>query len=532
MAAPFPARVRALSSLTRIPKQLFGVNPFAGDCLPARTPLLFDSGRPTTPFPHPWNYQRPLDILDAYFWRADEETGAARHNRYLDVPGFPPVLVTRDPGVIRAILTATGDREGQFDRDTLPSAGIARATGNDTLLFGNGSLWRRQRKVSASPFGKTSLFQVDVFLEFEETFRKTARRRLMLLRKRFAETNAQRLQMAVEPEIKVLMLEMLTSCFFGASIDEQQLREVYVPAIERIIDHIVRDTITNRLSIPRSILAKISRSYADAQRDFAVFDDLTAQVLAARPERRGLWKKFQSDAPDDAIRSNIKVFLAGALEATTSFAAWAISHLARNEAWQERVYQEVAAIADYSPDQLDGARNLSAVLDETLRLTPSLYFLPRRATAPTVIQTADGREMHNPAGTHILLDVWHANRHDDHWGEALTGFPAAAFAPERWKHIAAHEGQSKEFLHFGFGHGSRVCPGKHLGQLEVALAVGVFVKLFRFRAIHAHNEPKAGVSTKPADGALVELELRTPSSGMTSEAEWSDLLASDHHLSR
>lgn len=253
-------------------------------------------------------------------------------------------------------------------------------------------------------------------------------------------------------------------------------------------------------------------------------------MLAARPERRGLWKKFQSDAPDDAIRSNIKVFLAGALEATTSFAAWAISHLARNEAWQERVYQEVATIADYSPDQLDGARNLSAVLDETLRLTPSLYFLPRRATAPTCIQTADGREMHIPAGTHILLDVWHANRHEDHWGEAVSGFPATAFAPERWEKLAAREGQSKEFLHFGFGHGSRVCPGKHLGQLEVALAVGVFVKLFRFRAINAKNEPKAGVSTKPADGALVELELREPSSGMTTEAEWSTLISSDASL--
>lgn len=228
-----------LSRLAGIPNQLLGRNPFAGNCLPARTPLLFDSGRPTAPFPHPWNYQRPLDILDAYFWRADKETGAARHNRYLDVPGFPPVLVTRDPGVIRAILTATGDREGQFDRDTLPSAGIARATGNDTLLFGNGSLWRRQRKISASPFGKTSLFQVDIFLEFEETFRKTARRRLMLLRRQLAATGTQRVQIAVEPEIKVLMLEMLTNCFFGAVIDEQQLRETYVPAIERIIDHIV-----------------------------------------------------------------------------------------------------------------------------------------------------------------------------------------------------------------------------------------------------------------------------------------------------
>ncbi len=160
----FLDRVPGVRCLARLPKQLLRINPFGGDCLPSRVPMLFQRGRRTFPFPHPWNYQRPIDILEAYFWRADEETGAGRHNRYLDILGFPPVLVTRDPGVIRAVLTATGDREGQFDRDTLPSTGIARATGGDTLLFGNGEVWRRQRKVSASPFGKTALFQEDVFL--------------------------------------------------------------------------------------------------------------------------------------------------------------------------------------------------------------------------------------------------------------------------------------------------------------------------------------------------------------------------------
>jgi len=517
-------RLPGIRFLARLPKQLVTMNPFRGDCKPTRVPVLFQTGRPSLPFPHPWNFQRPIDILDAYFWRADEETGSGRHNRYLDVPGFPPVLVTRDPGVIRAILTATGDREGQFDRDTLPSSGIARATGEDTLLFGNGSMWRRQRKVSAAPFGKTSLFQIDVFFEFEDTFRNTAKKRLTVLRQHLLETNSPRLQIAVEPEIKTLMLEMLVECFFGVSIDYQELREVYVPALERVIDHIVRDSVVNRLGLPRTLLARFSHRYAQANRDFETFEELTDRVLAARSSGRGLWKKFRSEAPDAALRSNIKVFLAGALEATTSYATWTISHLARNEAWQEKVFREVEAMADYSPDQLSAARHLGAVLDETLRLTPSLYFLPRKATAPTRIQTADGREMFIPKDTHILLDVWHANRHADHWGEAATGFSATEFAPDRWEKLATQKSHSKEHLHFGFGHGPRVCPGKHLGQLEVALVVGVFVKLFRFRAVHSKNDVKAGVSTKPADGTLVELELREPSAGMTTENEWNTII--------
>ncbi len=502
-------RMKNLAELfSRLPGQVLRKNPFGGDCLPTRVPLLFQSGRSTFPFPHFWNYRRPIEILDTYFLHADEQEGSARHNRYLSVLGFPPVLVTRDPAIIRDILTSTGEREDQFDRDTLPSSGIARATGDDTLLFGNGAMWKRQRKVSASPFGKTSLFQVDVCLEFEETFRRAARERMSALRQHLNETGTKTVTLALESEIKVVMLQMLTECFFGTRIDPQELREVYVPTIERVIDHIMRDTVVNRIGIPRAVLSRLIPSYAKAAKDIERFEELVYRVLEARNSDRGLWKKFKSDAPDSALASNIRVFLAGALEATTSFATWAISHLARNQDWQQKVFDELTFVDDFTPDQLNSATHLNAVLEETLRLTPSLYFLPRKATAETTVQTSDGRKMVIPRSTHILLDVWHANRHPDHWGEATTGYPADQFHPDRWLELAERKGVSKDFLHFGFGHGSRVCPGKHLGQLEVALVVGALVKLFQFEAVNAENKVKAGVSTKPDDGALLTLKLR------------------------
>jgi cytochrome P450 len=202
------------------------------------------------------------------------------------------------------------------------------------------------------------------------------------------------------------------------------------------------------------------------------------------------------------------VFLAGALEATTSYASWAISHLARSPCAQEKVFAAVENIRDYTPENLDKAEYLGHALDETLRLTPALYFLPRRASADTWIATADGRKMFIPKGTHILLDIWHANRHEDHWGIEATGYAALDFAPERWAAMAAQGRASKEILHFGFGHGPRVCPGKHLGQLEVGLVVGAFVKMFKFTAENPANPVKAGVSTKPLDGTVVDLERR------------------------
>jgi cytochrome P450 len=461
------------------------------------------------PFPHPWNFHEPIRILDAYFWGAEKEQGSGRHNRYLDVPGFAPVFVTRDPGVIRAITHATGDAEGQFERDTLPSTGIARATGEDSLLYANGPAWRTQRKLAASPFGKTKLFQPERFHEFEETFRHTVTNRVELLRQHVASTGQKVTRVMLEPEIKAVMLEMLTNNFFGAEIAYQELTDQYVPALERLIAHIVEDTVLNRIGISVTWLPSFTRSIAQTKDDYATFDRLTDLVLATRKEGKGLWSQFKSDAPDEALRSNLKVFLAGALEATTSYASWAISHLARNLGAQAKVFDAVKDIDDYTPENLGKAKYLGHVLDETLRLTPSLYFLPRKAASDKWIETADGRKLFIPIGTHILLDIWHANRDEDNWGTVATGYRALEFVPERWVDMAAQGRGSRESLHFGFGHGPRVCPGQHLGQLEVCLVVGAFVKIFNFKAVHADNPATAGVSTKPADGTLVDLERRS-----------------------
>jgi len=480
------------------------VNPFEGDCTPSRVPLLA-TGRPSLPFPHLGNYREPLRILETFFVGAEHEAACARHNRYLDVPGLSHVLVTRDPGVIRAILSATSDQPGDFDRDTLPARGIARATGEDTLLYSNGALWRHQKKLAAPSFSRSNLFQPEKFHDFERTFRETVLERLGVLRARQQATGERATRVQLEPEIQVVMLEMLVNNFFGGEVEYEELRDRYVPAIVMLIDHMVSDTVGRWLRAP---FGAFSPRRSALRRAAADFEALTDVALSGRAEGRGLWAQFRSDAPDPLLRSNIRVFLAGALEATTSFAAWAASHLSHAPEVQERLFQEVRSIDVYDPENLAEAKTLSRVLEETLRLTPSLYFLPRCATVDTWIETADHRRMKIPEGTHVVLDVWHANRCEDFWGVDASGYPADAFAPDRWDVLEAKGRSAKEILHFGFGHGPRVCPGKFLGLLEVALVVGAFVKVFEFTAVGPPAAARAGVSTKPADGVLVDLSVR------------------------
>jgi hypothetical protein len=43
---------------------------------------------------------------------------------------------------------------------------------------------------------------------------------------------------------------------------------------------------------------------------------------------------------------------------------------------------------------------------------------------------------------------------------------------------------------------------------DLKSVVGAFVKIFKFTAVNGQPRPRAGVSTKPADGVLVDLALR------------------------
>jgi len=490
---------------SRLLQQVRGVNPFGGDCRPTRVPL-FGFGRPTLPFPHLWNYKNPIKIFETFYWDAAKEMGSGKHNRYIYAAGLPPVLLTREPAVIKAVLAATGDKPGQFDRDTSPMAGIARATGEDSLLYSNGPTWRRQKRLSAEPFSRANLFQPEKFHGFEQTFRTTVAERLETLRSHQQASGEKASRIRLEPEIKVLMLEMLVNNFFGGQVSEKELRNRFAPSIEMLIDHMISDTVA---PISQALFRMLTGRNAILRQKAVDFEALTDIALSGRAEGLGLWKQFKSDATNDALRSNIRVFLAGAMEATTSFASWAISHLSHAPEIQDQIFAEVKDMNVYDPDNLMSAVTLNRVLEETLRLTPALYFLPRRATVDTWIETADQRKMFIPKGTQLRLDVWHANRCEEFWGKAVTGYPAESFAPDRWEVLAKKGITAKEMLHFGFGHGPRFCPGRFLGLLEVGLVVGAVVKIFKFTAVGKETQAKAGVSTKPADGVLVDLELRT-----------------------
>lgn len=489
-----------LDRLARLPGQLRGRNPFSGTLPVARLPLL-DTTRVTVR-----HFRTPLRILDFVF-RDDGDL------KYLDVPGFPPILFVRDPELIRAVAVATANG-GDFDRDTLPTQGIARVVGPENLLFSQGATWRKHKGAVARPFGVRAVQTPEVFHHMERAIRRAVEPQVEEIARQVARSPTNSLRLQLETDIRAVMLDVLVNVLFGAPVPHEELRTRYLPAIERVVAYILLDTVANPLGLSVCTLTTLTPGHRQLKRDRRVFEELVDRVIRTRGEGAGFWPLLTAQGTAAAVRSNVRVFLAGALEATASYISWTLCNLARDPGAQERASREAAAHTELTPEARESATYLQRVLAESLRLNNALYFLPRVALRETTVETSRGT-LTVPARTHLILATYHANRCERHWGAAATGFPALAFAPDRWEpeRMRAHGRASKDVLHFGFGHGPRVCVGKHFSEAEAFVCLTLFLRRFRFRAAHPTVDADSGVSTRPSDKVDLILSLRDGAGG-------------------
>lgn len=484
-----------LTRLRRLPGQLAGRYPFGGTRPVARLPLL------PTVLCTAANARTPLRILDRVF-----AGGGDLH--YLDVPWLPPILFVRDPEVVRAVTVGTANG-GPFDRDTLSTQGIARVVGGRNLLYAQGDLWKRHRAAMARPFGVGAVLTPEVYAGIERSVKRAVEPALERIARRVAASPDGTCRMRLEPDIQAAMLAVLVNVLFGAEVPNDEIRERYLPAIARVIRYILVDTVVNPFRVPVFRLAPLTRGHARLIRDRRTFEELVGRVVAARAAGAGFWPLLTVGGPDAAVRSNVRVLLAGALEATASYLSWALVQLARHPAAQARAREEALAHPALGPGMRESAGYLQRVLGESVRLNNSLYFLPRLAVRDATVETSAGT-LEIPRHTHLILATYHMGRCEEHWGEAATGHPALAFAPERWEpaNLAARGLASKDALHFGFGHGPRVCVGRSFSEAEALVCLTLFLRRFEFTADGPAPAADSGVSTRPADGVELTLRLR------------------------
>lgn len=175
--------------------------------------------------------------------------------------------------------------------------------------------------------------------------------------------------------------------------------------------------------------------------------------------------------------------------------------LAKHPHVQEKLHAEVDAVLGIPKDRMNMNEeeimkkmpdNLfaqfpyaTAIVNEALRVHPVAPFLGMEAIHDTIL---DGYVI--PKGTNIMIMTKLASMNYCPTAEPFL------FKPERWIESTEEQKRQQDRLDWSFGGGSRVCPGRHMANLELVSAVVLVFSLY-----HLKEMDRASTAPPVVEGA-------------------------------
>jgi cytochrome P450 len=248
------------------------------------------------------------------------------------------------------------------------------------------------------------------------------------------------------------------------------------------------------LPLPRNRRFRIARRHLED-----VVLSLVTEHEKAGPGRGGDVISRILDAyrhePAAAIRRRLRdelitILLAGH-ETTASTLSWTWYLLDRHPEVAERVRAEAdEVLGDAVPtyETLHGLRYTSMVIQETMRLYPPVWGLPR-----TAINKDEIGGCRVPPGADVMISPYTLHRHPGFWPDP------GRFEPQRFS--PAQPGPAHRYAYIPFGAGPRVCVGSNLGMMEATLVTAMAARRFRLALVPGRKvTAEAMLSLRVRDG--------------------------------
>ncbi|WP_229348611.1 cytochrome P450 [Streptomyces sp. UNOB3_S3] len=386
----------------------------------------------------------------------------------LDLGGRPALLIT-EPATVRHVLARHPD-------SYVKRSHRARVLLGDGLIAVTGEQWRTQRRVMQPHFTARNI------RVFEPAMRRCAGR---VARRwaRSAETGQPRDLVA---DMRHFALDVIWSSMTGLPLEEADHHDLL--AAGRIVD-----------ALP-AFAPDAPPGQADLAADLARVDDAAARAIAAARSHTGpslLHPLLDAadqlpDPPERLVRDELVTLLVAGYETTAATLAWAFLLLDKHPDEHRRVLE---AGPDGSPERRAAIR---AVLDETLRLYPTAWLLPRYATEP---DTLAGHPV--DAGTTLLLCPYLTHRDPAVWPEP-DGFRPGRFTSPNPRPTPG--------TYYPFGVGPRACIGVHFSLHEMTILLEHLLPSFTPALHHPLPAPAFGITVHP-DGPLHAHLHATPTHG-------------------
>jgi cytochrome P450 len=201
------------------------------------------------------------------------------------------------------------------------------------------------------------------------------------------------------------------------------------------------------------------------------------------------------------VRDEALTLMLAGHETTAAALAWTWDLLARNADAARLMRTELDRVLGGRRPTADDVPRLPytrAVVDETLRLFPPAWVIPRRAAAE---ETIDGRRL--PDGSLVLVSPWVTQRREDVWSEPTR------FRPERFL-PGGEAATAPAFAYYPFGGGARQCIGNHFALMEAVIVLATIAQRVELHATGTPPVPDPTFTMRPRGPLPMRPTLRTP----------------------
>lgn len=459
------------------PSQPFGVKPLPPFAAPASIPLELMVEAPSS-IPTEASAGKPIPVsreqsgLQALFRFRGDPLRRFEHARDAvgDVMAFvlrgQKIAILHDPKVIEGVLvTARAHfRKDQFTRQLRQLLG-------DGLLTSEDDHWRRQRKLMGPAMQPREV----------QRYVGTMAAATEELVARFGDGEVRN----IHADMMHLTLAILGRTLFGermSGFGEREFEDVE-RELERImrayrpLSELFRSAMPAWLPVPsrwqlaraRKRLDVILGRIISVKRGGGDSDDLLSRLMDATDEAGGM---TDIDLRDEAMT----LFLAGH-ETTALALTYALRLLAEHPDACARTESELEQVlGGRAPDAEDLSKLpfTRAVIQETLRLYPPAWVIPREAKDDVVVSG-----WMFPRGIQVFIPLYTIQR-DRRWFDEPERFLPERFLPGGAVEQKLERKELPRFVYFPFGAGPRVCIGQHFAVLEAVTALAVLLGRARF----------------------------------------------------
>ncbi|MBI1349218.1 cytochrome P450 [bacterium] len=388
------------------------------------------------------------------------------------------------------VLRVLQERAGNYTKETHDYWLMKQIMGT-SLLTGDGNLWKQRRRLIQPLFQRRQLEHMAI--------QTVAATDAML--ERWLKQTRDGAPLEMVSELVQLTLRVVGRTLFSTDlVDEAPAVGTAVHSINELANWNWKTLVAMIpvLNYPyqraSGVLNQLIQSLVTARKsDLEPSGDLLTALVQARDEETG------QPLTDIEIRNEAMTLMLAGHDTTAHHLAWTMILLAQHPQVMEKWQAELQTVLGDCPPTLADLPRLSytrMIVEESMRLYPPVWAIPRAVTEDDELSG-----YHIPAGSYVLLAIYHLQRDPQWWTNPNE------FRPERFDR--AIEPAPRPGAYAPFGWGPRTCVGAQFATAESQVILARLGQRCQWKLVPGQQiVPEGLITLMPRNGVRMQVQPR------------------------